>query len=71
MGGWLASSMRKKVSLGLKRSLVLLQVLRLERNSEARPGASLMTTVPARMAMPRYVRLVMRIARRVPLGMAF
>lgn len=47
------------------------QLGREERNSLALPGACLMTTAPTRTAIPRYVRLVMTMASRVPLGMAF
>ena len=51
-------------------SLLKVQLSRELKKELALPGAFRMTTAPARTAMPRYVRLVMMIARSVPLGIA-
>lgn len=46
------------------------QVMRAELSRRLLPGASLITTIPDKTAIPRYVRLVMMMANIVPLGMA-
>ena len=61
----LAGSMKTE-----RESLGELQLLRDAKKELALPGAFRITTAPPRIAMPKYVRLEMKMASNVPFGMA-